>query len=182
MYPPRSRRPFCILNGDWKVKTYSSSLSTYNDLATKACVTIKWTLYWVFGPRGRSRLGPWTYWQRQHTTYGDKEATLERYWNCMFHSRWHFCSWWRHQMETFSALLALCAGNSPVSGEFPSQRPVTRSFDVFFDLGLNNPLSKQLWGWWFDTPSRCLWRHCNVLYMGHREHMTKCHNNEAIGN
>ena len=37
-------------------------------------------------------------------------------------------------METFSALLALCAGNSPVTGEFPSQWPVTRSFDVFFDL------------------------------------------------
>ena len=41
-------------------------------------------------------------------------------------------SWWRHQMETFLALLAICAGNSPVSGEFPAQRPVTRSFDVFF--------------------------------------------------
>ena len=39
-------------------------------------------------------------------------------------------TWWRHQMETFSALLAICAGNSPVPGEFPSQRPVTRSFDV----------------------------------------------------
>ena len=39
-------------------------------------------------------------------------------------------SWWRHQMETFSALLALCAGNSPVTGEFPAQSPVTRSFDV----------------------------------------------------
>ena len=39
-------------------------------------------------------------------------------------------SWWRHQMETFSALLAICAGNSPVSGEFPAKRPVTRSFDV----------------------------------------------------
>ena len=48
-------------------------------------------------------------------------------------------------METFSALLALCAGNSPVTGEFPSQRPVTRSFDVFFDLCLNKRLSKQLW-------------------------------------
>ena len=43
-------------------------------------------------------------------------------------------TWWRHQMETFSALLAICAGNSPVSGEFPAQRPVTRSFDVFFGL------------------------------------------------
>ena len=35
-------------------------------------------------------------------------------------------------METFSTLLAICAGNSPVTGEFPAQRPVTRSFDVFF--------------------------------------------------
>ena len=39
-------------------------------------------------------------------------------------------TWWRHQMETFSALLAICAGNSPVTGEFPSQRPVTRMFSL----------------------------------------------------
>ena len=43
----------------------------------------------------------------------------------------HQDTWWRHQMET---LLALCAGNSPVPGEFPAQRPVTRIFDVLFDL------------------------------------------------
>ena len=43
-------------------------------------------------------------------------------------------------METFSALLAICAANSPVSGEFPAQRPVTRSFDVFFDLLMNKRL------------------------------------------
>ena len=43
-------------------------------------------------------------------------------------------AWWRLQMETFSALLALCSGNSPVTAEFPAQRPVTRSFYVFFDL------------------------------------------------
>ena len=52
-------------------------------------------------------------------------------------------SLWRHQMETFSALLAFCAGNSPVTGEFPAQRPVTRSFDDFFNLRLNKLLSKQ---------------------------------------
>ena len=52
-------------------------------------------------------------------------------------------SWWRHQMETFSALLAICAWNSPVPGEFPTQRPVTRSFDVYFDLRPNKRLSKQ---------------------------------------
>ena len=45
-------------------------------------------------------------------------------------------------METFSTLLAICAGNSPVPGEFPTQRPVTRSFDVFFDLRLNKRLSE----------------------------------------
>ena len=45
-------------------------------------------------------------------------------------SAWRSSSWWCYQMETFSALLALCAGNSPVTGEFPPQRPVTWSFDV----------------------------------------------------
>ena len=58
-------------------------------------------------------------------------------------------TWWRNKMETFSALLALCAGNSPVTGEFPSQRPVTRSFDAFFDMRLNKRLSKQSIRWWF---------------------------------
>ena len=46
-------------------------------------------------------------------------------------------------------------------GEFPAQRPVTRSFDVFFDLRLNKRLSKQPWGWWLETPSWSLWRQCN---------------------
>ena len=48
-------------------------------------------------------------------------------------------------------------------GEVPTQRPVTWSFDVFFDLRLNKRLSKQCWDWWFKTPSRSLWRQCNVI-------------------
>ena len=64
-------------------------------------------------------------------------------------------------METFSALLVIFAGNSPVPGEFPAQRPVTRSFDIFFDLRPNKRLSKQSWGWWFETLSRPLWSQCN---------------------
>ena len=60
-----------------------------------------------------------------------------------------------------STSLALCAGNSPAPGEFPAQRPMTRSFDVFFDLRLSKRLSKQPWGWWFETLSRPLWRQCN---------------------
>ena len=70
-------------------------------------------------------------------------------------------SWLSHQMETFSALLAICAGNSSGTGEFPTQRPVTRSFDVFFDLHPNKRLSKQWWGWWFETPPCPLQRHRN---------------------
>ena len=69
--------------------------------------------------------------------------------------------WWRHQTESFSALLACCVGNSQVTGEFPTQRPVTWSFDVFFDLRLNRGLSKQSWGWWFEMPSQSFWCHSN---------------------
>ena len=69
-------------------------------------------------------------------------------------------------MEIFSALLAICAENSPVPGEFTAQRPVTRSFDVIFDLRLNKRLSKQWWGWWFETLSHPLWRHRNDLLPG----------------
>ena len=46
-------------------------------------------------------------------------------------------------MEACSALLAICAGNSPVTDDFPAQRPVTRSFDAFFDPHLNKRLNKQ---------------------------------------
>ena len=55
----------------------------------------------------------------------------------------------------------LC-GNSPVTGEFPLQRPVTRSFKVFFDLRLNKRLNKQSRRLWFETRSRSLWRHCDI--------------------
>ena len=62
-------------------------------------------------------------------------------------------TWWRHQMETFSALLALCARNSPVPGEFPAQRPVMRSFVVFFDLRPKN-------GWINNGEAGDLRRYC----------------------
>ena len=64
---------------------------------------------------------------------------------------------WKHVTRYWSC----CARNSPVTVEFPSQRPVTRSFDVFFDLRLYEQLSKQSWGWWFETPACSLCRHCN---------------------
>ena len=113
--------------------------------------------------------------------YGNQESlwrhTCCHWWNHRL-SLWQLCDkesqkvgiimcyclevpWWRHEMETFSALLAICAGNSPVTGEFPTKRPVTRRFNVFFDLILNKRLSKQSWSWSFETPLCSLWRHYN---------------------
>ena len=70
--------------------------------------------------------------------------------------------WWRHQIETFSALLTLCEWNPPVTGGFLSQRPVKRNFEIIFDLRMNKRFSKQSRGQWFETPSRSLWLHCNA--------------------
>ena len=57
---------------------------------------------------------------------------------------------WKH----FPRYWSFVRGNTPITGEFPSQRPVPRSFGVFFDLRLNLRLGKQSWGWWFETLSR----------------------------
>ena len=90
------------------------------------------------------------------------------WWSCdmtsgwLAYIHWKVTPWWRHQMETFSALLATCTGNSPAPDEFPAQRPETQIFDVFFDQRLNKRLRKQSWGWWFETLSRPLWRHRNA--------------------
>ena len=81
------------------------------------------------------------------------------------HLQWHCPSYL--MMTSWNGnifrVMVLYAGNSPVTGEFPSQRPVARSFDVFFDLRLNKRLSKQSGRRWFETPSRSLWRHCNGI-------------------
>ena len=99
---------------------------------------------------------------RQNVTYGRRNVNWCTFLlNSMVSQGVVAITWWRHQMETFSALLVFCAGNSPVTGEFLAQRPVTRSFDIFFDLRLNKMLSKQSWGWWFETALPPLWRHGN---------------------
>ena len=59
-------------------------------------------------------------------------------------------------MESFSMLLAFCVGNSPVTGEFPSQRPVTWGFDVFFDLRLKNS--------WVNNHEAGVLRHYHAQY------------------
>ena len=79
-----------------------------------------------------------------------------------YHQIW-ICLWYMMTSSNgniFRVTGPLC-GELTVTGECPAQRPVTRSFGVFFDLHLNKRLSKQSWGWWFKTPSRSLWRHSN---------------------
>ena len=84
-------------------------------------------------------------------------------------NNWRRRAWWRHQFETFSALLTLCTGNSPVTGAFPPQKPMTQRFDVFFDRRLNKLFSKQSRSRWFENPSRSLWRHCNDYVCVHEK-------------
>ena len=83
-------------------------------------------------------------------------------WYCAYAHKFHIImdgfrrlavSWWRHQMETFSNSMALCEGNPSFTGGFPSQKPMTRSFDGFFDLHLNKRLSNQSKRRQFETPS-----------------------------
>ena len=61
-------------------------------------------------------------------------------------------------------LMALCAGNSPLPGKFPSQRPVTRSFGVFYHVRQSKRLIKQSRRRWFETLLRSLWRYCDVCH------------------
>ena len=99
----------------------------------------------------------------RHTLDGPVGTSAETLGTTRLISTWNKITWWRHQMEIICALLSLCAGNSPGTGEFSSQRPVTRNFDVSFDLRPNKWLSKQPRCRWFETPSRSLWRHCSDL-------------------
>ena len=73
-------------------------------------------------------------------------------------------AWWRHQMEKFSALLAICAGKSTVIVEFPAQRPVTQNL-MFSLSAMIKWLSKQPWWWWIEASSYPVWRHRNNNYL-----------------
>ena len=85
-------------------------------------------------------------------------------WLCLISHNWRpFGNIMTSSNGMTSRVTALCVGNSPGTGEFPSQRTVTRRFDFFFDLRLTKRLSKKSWCWRFETPSHSLSRHCNEL-------------------
>ena len=71
-------------------------------------------------------------------------------------------SWWRHQMETFSAILALCAGTLPVQVDSPHKAQWRGALMVSFICTWINNWVKKTRGWWFETPPWSLWRQCNV--------------------
>ena len=110
----------------------------------------------------------WMYILTEDKCLNAKYANIHiKYYCKMAKYRWFMFSQWpvQHMMTSsngniFRVTGYLC-GEFTGPGEFPAQRPVTRSFDVFFDLRLNKRFSKQSWGWWFDTLSHPLWRHCN---------------------
>ena len=81
---------------------------------------------------------------------------------------------WLHMMPSWNGNNFRVTGH--LCGDFPTQRPVTRGFDIFFDLRLNKKLSKQWWGWWYETPSCPLWRHRNVMphFLRQNTHDTNC--------
>ena len=106
--------------------------------------------------------------------YGWLAVRMHRHSVFQFHQS--CVAWWRHQMETFFRVTGLCAGKSPVTGEFLAQRAVTRSFDVFFHLCMNKRLSNQSRGW-FETPLHSLWSHRNrkhILFSDNIEFYEMC--------
>ena len=94
-------------------------------------------------------------WHSLNDIHTDTGVTTTKLWpvNCNFDIHDDVIKW-KHT--------GLCEGNPPVTGGFPSQRAVTRSFDVFFDPRLKKRLSKQSRRRWLDTPSPSLWRHCDI--------------------
>ena len=113
---------------------------SYIDILPSGFVTTRCNITWYF-----------IYTAARHKWSLNPQKAHHFSWASYIHYEISGRTWWCHQMESFSALLSFCAGNSPVTGDFSTQRPVTRSFDVFFDLRLTKRLGKQSWGWWFET-------------------------------
>ena len=100
------------------------------------------------------------WWLTHALTWTAFHSRLDRERVIAHHFMWKYFG--NHMMTSSNGNIFRVTGHlSPVPGEFPAQRPVTRSFDVFFDLRLNKRSSKQSWGWWFETLPRPLWRHSN---------------------
>ena len=123
----------------WKLITYNMLTHKQLETCTQLC-----SYWWHQYPQLTKCSLHWISFIQKYYRYRKQyqKMKLQFFKYSIVRVKWKI-SWWRHQMETFSPLLAICVGNSPVSGEFPAQRPATQSFDVFFDQRLNKRLSKQ---------------------------------------
>ena len=111
----------------WKIQTiHTNNLSSASNLCQFICLMCTCSIFIILQVRSYN----WIYHPLNDRFQKPVLPRLDRVLEYGLHNKHPLISWWRHQMETFSALLAICAGNSPVHGEFPAQRPVTRSFDV----------------------------------------------------
>ena len=141
------RLMLCVISLSFSIGCTSSPKATFGQYSA-----------WIDSSSLRNCHEKWTEFRKKDQ---NPIMTMERLKWVFWRKSIRFKSWWRHEMETFSPLLATCAWNSLVTGEFHAQRPVTWYFVVFFDLRSNKRLDKQSWGWWFETPSHPFWRHCN---------------------
>ena len=98
----------------------------------------------------------------------------------LLQGRCGYCSMMTSSNGTIFRVTGLLCGEFTGPGEIPAQRQVTRILDGFFDLRLNKRLSKQPWGWWFETPPWSLWRHCNgLLTHGSETHSSRSPNEDV---
>ena len=140
----------------------------------------------------------WTHWGRDETTailqtlflhsfprnfrkflYSLIQGSLKFVPECVITTHQHGCMMTSSIGNIFRVTGPLC-GEFTGPGEFTTQRPVTRSFDVFFDRRLNKRLSKHSWGWWFETLSWSLRRHHNAASRGYRVLSTAIHGQKYL--
>ena len=136
-----------------QMSNWNDELEFLHILFKKWIFVNKWLLHWIYGCFGTQPLHILYHW----------DVT---FWNYIRLLKQHWAFIWKIMMTSSNGNIFRVTGH--FCGEFtghrwfPAQNPVTRNLDFFFDLRLNKCLSKQWWGWWFETSWRPLWRHCNV--------------------
>ena len=157
-YTPEPRLPLIICWG---------GIQRQDNLFTRSLYTKRWYYVWVLAASGLDVIA----WHRVYI-YIFKYTSKLRWLvvrpipgDCCAHTTVRFVQAKYVMMTSSNGNIFRVTGHLCGPGEFRTQKPVTRSFDVFFDVRLNKRLSKQWWGWRFETLSRPLRRHRNVIVM-----------------
>ena len=111
---------------DWKRRAKLITKKTKHSIGWSNRYHKIWLVLWITILYGQYRYGIWqAALQLCHMDTSPPDS-----WSWWAGRQKCIIPWWRHQMETFSAILALCEGNPLVIGGFPSQKTTTRRFDV----------------------------------------------------